>query len=262
MFDLSQIESFYPENLRVFKKNILREYLQYKILEIIYDSKYAAKLAFMGGTAIRIIHGSNRFSEDLDFDNFDLTKEEFEQITKSVHKQLKLEGYGIEIRNVFKGAFHSYISISNILYDYKISRHKEAKLMIRLDTEPQGMSYDPKNVIINKFDIFTGINVVPANILLSQKIFAILNRRRAMGRDFFDTVFLFSRVKPDFGYLKHHANITNMVELKKALLSKCEQLDFKLLARDVEPFLTNSVEIKKVLLFKDFIGDIDLNKTE
>jgi len=58
MFELSQIESFYPKPQWVFKKNILREYLQYKILDIIYDSRYASRLAFMGGTAIKIIHGS------------------------------------------------------------------------------------------------------------------------------------------------------------------------------------------------------------
>ena len=184
-------------------------------MDIIYDSKYAARLAFMGGTAIRIIHGSSRFSEDLDFDNFNLTKEEFEEITESVQKQLTLEGYAIEIRNVFKGAFYCYISIPTILYENKISQHKEEKLMVRLDTESQGITYSPQNVIINKFDVFTRINVVPTSLLLSQKIFAILNRKRAMGRDFFDTVYLFSRAKPDFDYLKRYININNMAELKK-----------------------------------------------
>jgi predicted nucleotidyltransferase component of viral defense system len=67
MLELGQIESFYPESYRAFKKNILREYLQYKILEILFDSKYANNLVFMGGTSIRIICGSNRFSEYLDF---------------------------------------------------------------------------------------------------------------------------------------------------------------------------------------------------
>lgn len=257
MLDLKQIESFYPEHFRVFKKNIIREYLQYKILEIIYDTKYAAKLAFMGGTAIRIIHGSNRFSEDLDFDNFNLSKEEFEKLIQSVQKQLMLEGYTIEVRYVFKRAFHGYISISGILYEYKISSHKEEKLMIRLDTEPQRIAYSPQNVIINKFDIFTGINVVPPNLLLSQKILAILNRKRAMGRDFFDTVYLFSRAKPDFDYLKHYANITTMAELKKSLLKKCDTLNLKLLARDVEPFLVNPGDAKKVLLFRDYIKYIE-----
>ncbi len=262
MLDLNQIESFYPEHLRAFKKNILREYLQYKILAIIYDSKYADRLAFMGGTAIRIIHGSSRFSEDLDFDNFNLTKEEFEEITKSVQKRLALEGYAIEIRNVFNGAFHCYISIPAILYENEISRHKEEKLMIRLDTEPQGISYIPQGEIINKFDVFTRIHIVPASLLLSQKIFAILNRKRAVGRDFFDVVYLFARTKPDFDYLKRKMNINNMAELIRSLLSKCDNLDFKLLSRDVEPFLVNQGDTKKVLLFRDYIKNIDPEKSE
>lgn len=257
MLDLTQIEACYPENLRVFKKNILREYLQYKILEIIFDSQYAAKLAFMGGTAIRIIHGSNRFSEDLDFDNFDLTREEFEAIAETVQKQLALEGYATEIRIIFKGAFHCYLSIPDILYEYKISRHKTEKLMIRLDTEPQGSAYAPQSTLLNKFDVFTRINVVPPALLLSQKIFAILNRKRAMGRDFFDTIYLFGRSQPDFNYLQHHLKIDDLNELKSKLLAKCDQLDFKQLARDVEPFLPHSGETKKVLFFRDFIEKLN-----
>ena len=65
MLELDQIISFYPEKLRIFKKNILREYLQYKILEIIFNSPFANKVVFMGGTALRIFYDNARFSEDL-----------------------------------------------------------------------------------------------------------------------------------------------------------------------------------------------------
>ncbi|GFP25527.1 hypothetical protein HKBW3S25_01007 [Candidatus Hakubella thermalkaliphila] len=47
MLDLKQIELFYPESLRPFKRNLLLEYLQYKILEIIFDSEFGEKLAFI-----------------------------------------------------------------------------------------------------------------------------------------------------------------------------------------------------------------------
>ena len=73
MLTLEQIEQQYPENLRGFKRSLLREYLQYKILEIIFASEYATKLVFIGGTALRIVHDNSRFSEDVDFDNFGLT---------------------------------------------------------------------------------------------------------------------------------------------------------------------------------------------
>ena len=44
MISLSQIEQYYPEKLRGFKKNILREYLQYKILEIIFSAPFGGWL--------------------------------------------------------------------------------------------------------------------------------------------------------------------------------------------------------------------------
>jgi predicted nucleotidyltransferase component of viral defense system len=80
MISLSQIEQYYPQQLRQFKRNILREYLQYKILEIIFNSRLASKLSFLGGTALRVVHDNTRFSEDLDFDNFKLSEKEFAQL--------------------------------------------------------------------------------------------------------------------------------------------------------------------------------------
>ena len=80
MLTLTEIEKNYPENLRGFKRFLLREYLQHKILQIIYDSKYANSLTFLGGTCLRIVHGNTRFSEDLDFDNFRLKEDVFESI--------------------------------------------------------------------------------------------------------------------------------------------------------------------------------------
>jgi len=37
MLNIKQIEQNYPENLRAFKKNILREYLQYKKIKMFAD---------------------------------------------------------------------------------------------------------------------------------------------------------------------------------------------------------------------------------
>jgi hypothetical protein len=51
-----EIEAYYPENLRPFKRSLMREYIQYKILEIIFGSNQAEKLSFLGGTAIRMLH--------------------------------------------------------------------------------------------------------------------------------------------------------------------------------------------------------------
>lgn len=256
MLEMNQIESYYPEHDRVYKKNILREYLQYKILDIIFSSPFANRFVFMGGTAIRIVHGQNRFSEDLDFHNFQISEKEFRELSRTIEKKMTREGYQVEIRNVLKTAYHCYISIQKILRNYNITGHHDEKLVIRFDTEPQDFEYTPDKVILNKFDVFTRINVVPVDILLAQKLVAILNRNRAMGRDFFDTIFLFSKKKPNFNYLNEKANIKSMDELKAKLIEKCENVKFENLIKDIGPFIVNPGDTKKILLFKEYVQNL------
>ncbi|MBM4386649.1 MAG: nucleotidyl transferase AbiEii/AbiGii toxin family protein, partial [Deltaproteobacteria bacterium] len=237
MLELEQIEKFYPEHLRPFRKNLLREYLQFRILEAIFDSDYCGRLAFMGGTAIHILHQGTRFSEDLDFDNLGLTKQEFEDLSSVVAKRLKREGYTLETRNVFRGAFRSYIKFQEILLRFGISRHADEKMLIQIDAEPQKFDYIPEKAILNKFDIFIRVNAVPVGMLLSQKIAAILKRKRPVGRDFYDAVYLFGRTEPDFKYLEAKAGVADIGDLKEILLKRAGELDIESLARDVEPFL-------------------------
>jgi predicted nucleotidyltransferase component of viral defense system len=258
MLDIKQIQSFYPEYLQAFRKNLLREYLQYKILEIVFDSEFGEKLRFMGGTAIRIIHSNTRFSEDIDFDNVNLSKEEFNQLAELVRRKLKLEGYVAETRNVFKNAYRCYVRVPDVLFENGLSNHKEEKLLIQLDTQPQGFTYQPDKTIINKFDVFLRINVVPPDILLAQKIYAIFGRKRTMGRDFYDTVFLLGKTKPNLEYLKLKLGIESMSDLKTELLRKCEELDFGHLASDVGPFLFVPNDSKKVLFFPDYVRGMDM----
>jgi len=109
MLDFQQIKDQYPENLQRFERAILREYLQYKVLQAIFDSKYASKLAFLGGTALRIVYGNNRFSEDIDLDNFGLTWSEFEEVIQKIKQFMALEGFEVEVRKVTKGAYRCYL---------------------------------------------------------------------------------------------------------------------------------------------------------
>ena len=137
MLDLQLILSFYPEELQPFQTNILREYLQYKILESVFRSKYGFRLSFMGGTCIHIIHGSPRFSEDLDFDNRGLTLEDFGDLAIRVKKDLQLEGYSVELTTKFNHAYHAHFRFPSILYESGLSGHKQQKMLIQIDTEPQ-----------------------------------------------------------------------------------------------------------------------------
>lgn len=256
MLSLKNIEQYYPDNQKPFKRNILREYLQYKILEIIFNSKYAHDVIFLGGTALRIIYNNNRFSEDLDFDNFKLTEEQFADLASEVKKGLELQGYEVEIKNVFKGAYRSYIRMPNVLFDNDMSSLKEEKIMIQIDTVPHTFEYKKDTKILNKFDVFTQIFTTPIDILLSQKIYAALNRSRAKGRDFFDIVFLFPQTKPNYEYLEKKIGIKNSSELKEALLAKTADFDFDDLAKDIEPFLINGDDSRKVKMFREYITSL------
>ena len=121
MISMAQIEQYYPEYLRGFKRNLLREYLQYKILDIVFNSRFAGQLSFIGGTALRIVHENTRFSEDLDFDNFQLSEDGFVTMTGEIQKGLKREGYDVEIRNVLKTAFRCYIKLPQVLFEHAMS---------------------------------------------------------------------------------------------------------------------------------------------
>lgn len=259
MLALSEIEKNYPDNLRVFKRFILREYLQYKLLQIIFDSKYAHQLIFLGGTCLRIVHGNTRFSEDLDFDNFQLKEDIFEDISNIIKKQLGQEGYSVEMRTVYKGAYHCYIRFPGLLYQEGLSGHLEEKILIQLDTEPQHFKFEPEKYILNRFDVFTQIFITPLNILLAQKFYAILNRDRNKGRDFYDVIFILSKIdSPDYDYLNGKVNISNAKDLKDRIAEKCDKIDMKEMANDVRPFLFDPSDAKKVVLFKDYINQVKL----
>ncbi len=253
MLTLDEIKQFYTEDLHSFDRFLLREYLQYKILEIVFDSAYGNKLCFIGGTCLRIVHNNNRFSEDLDFDNFNLSKEDFEAIADIIKRQLELDGYEIEMRNVFKGAFHCYIRFPKILHESGLSGHLEEKILIQLDTEPQHFEFEPEAYILNKFDVFTSILTTPIDILLAQKFYAICNRNRPKGRDFFDVLFLLPKTKPNYNYLQQKMDISDGKALKEKVLEVCAGINFQELTQDVSPFLFHSKDEKRIALFADYI---------
>ena len=257
MLSLTEIRKFYPESLQHAGEFLLREYLQYKLLELLYESEYAGSLVFLGGTCLRMIHGNQRFSEDLDFDNRQPDKNDFVEIPKLIKKGLELEGYKTELKVVHGGAFHCYIRFPGILYDEGLSGYKEQKILVRLDTEPQEYAFTPDKILLNKFDVFTEIYTTPLPLLLAQKYFTVLNRKRNKGRDFYDIVFLNSRdVQPDFGYLSKKAGIKNWNELKKVVLEHCSGLDMDKMATDVAPFLFRANDAKKVSRFPELIRQL------
>ncbi|MFQ5615547.1 MAG: nucleotidyl transferase AbiEii/AbiGii toxin family protein, partial [Anaerolineales bacterium] len=212
----------------------MREYLQYKILESLFAHKTSAKLTFIGGTAIRIIHNSQRFSEDLDFDSKDLSASEFLTLVARLEKELTRLGLKTSIRTVTNHAFHAYIKFSDILYDLNLSPLRDEKLHIRIDSVDQGVAYTPSIVTLDKFDVYKNIRAAPAEMLLAMKLLAILNRKRDKGRDYFDAAFLTSRgIRPDLSFLQHKLNVQTTGDVQKRLVAHIGAVALEKLAQEV-----------------------------
>ena len=141
-----------------------------------------------------------------------------------------------------------------MIYSEGLSGYKEEKILIQLDTEPQLFSFIPEKVILNKFDVFTQINITPLDLLLAQKFYTIINRKRNKGRDFFDVVFLLSLIKsPDYNYLWQKIKVNNAKKLKELVLKKCASIDMQQMADDVAPFLFDTSDLNKVKLFTEYL---------
>jgi len=134
---------------------------------------------------------------------------------------------------------------------------KNEKILIQVGTEPHDFVYTPDKVFLNKFDVFTQIAVTPSDILLAQKIYALLNRKRAKGRDIYDVIFLLQKTKPNYDYLKQKAGLADSQTLKKKVRKHLKGLNLKELAKDVEPFLFQPSDSKKSF-FAEYIQQVEI----
>ena len=191
------------------KFNILREYLQAYILRIMHTEGMFQAAAFLGGTALRFLHGLPRFSEDLDFSVSGEKTYSFVDIIKKIRHELILAGYEISISyNEKKTVQHAFIGFAGLLHEAEISPYREQKISIKveIDTKP------PKGAILKTYvvDKYFPISFLSYDIssLFAGKLHALLRRKYTKGRDFFDLGWYLSRWK----------DITpNIILLKNAL---------------------------------------------
>ncbi|MDF1560224.1 MAG: nucleotidyl transferase AbiEii/AbiGii toxin family protein [Bacteroidales bacterium] len=265
MISFDEIKTFFGDSIRrnpSWFEYILKEYFHYRFLDIIFSSEYASKLCFIGGSSLRILHNIQRFSEDLDFDCFNLSREEFINLTDKLIGRLRQEGVKIEAEDKGKdlklAAFRRNIIFPGLLFELGFTGHREKKLLIKIECEPHNYAYEPLKPIIQKFDVFTQIFTPSTAILLSMKTGAVLERGK--GRDYYDFIFLSGITEPDFGYLKEKFEISNHIQLYESILKSCETTDFELKSRDFEKLVFDSAETRKIMLFKEYIRQ-KLNKS-
>lgn len=251
MVSVEELLAYYPPKLYNYQKWILREYLQYLILQTIFSNSYANKLCFIWWTSLRIWYNSQRFSEDLDFDNWWLSEAEFEDISKQVESMLIWEWFQVNISLIYKWAFHCIIKIPQLLYENNLWSMPTENLTIKIDTVSQWFEYESDKKIIQNFWLVFPLNIASESTLLSMKLNAFFSRVK--WRDIFDIVYLIWRVKsPNRDILKQAQNISSPDELHERILSRLNELDLNRLQQDVKPFLFDPNN-QSVILFPEII---------
>jgi len=252
MLTVEQIAGHFPPPLRQRNpRGMLVGYLQYELLDSLFKNHAASALSFIGGTAIRILHDSDRFSEDLDFDNFRLSFAQFEELLKTACRDMQYKGFLVEYRIVEKGAWHCYIRFPEILHRAGLASDAGRKILIRIDSEEKERLYEPKKAFLNKFAVYRQILAAPAGILLAQKMMTVLYRKREKGRDLYDVSFLTGFADPDFDYIGRIIGL-DREEFLNRFDERLSELDLNFLARDVEPFLFSTEQQGRIVTFRDY----------
>lgn len=232
------------------KLNIMREYLQAYILRIMHDEGVFRSTAFLGGTALRFLYNLPRFSEALDFSLTEDKQYALVDLADKIKQELKLAGYDISITyNDEKTVQYAFVNFENLMYEAKISPHKEQKFStkIEIDTNPpQGAIL--KTDIVN---IYFPISFLSYDIssLFAGKLHALLNRKYTKGRDLFDLGWYLSRWKDISPNITLLQNALKQTSWEKEMPSKntwrdflytvVEGTDWQKVKQDVENFLEN-----------------------
>ena len=189
--------------------NALREILQYMALLGLWRAKFFEHAAFYGGTALRVLHGLDRYSEDLDFSLIrpdasfslgiygDALQREISSFGFHISFERREKTQASAIESAFLKA-NTYQQLIMIEADRALlgELHPSQKLKIRLevDTDPPGGFETETRYILQPIPFFVRVYCLPD--LFAGKIHAVLCRRwktRVKGRDWYDLAWYLGR---------------------------------------------------------------------
>ena len=230
-------------------RNLVREYLQARILGSLQSSGAMLSLAFHGGTALRFLYQYERFSEDLDFAlERKIESYDFRQILKAIRNDLTPEGYDIQLKlNDKKTVQSAFIRFSGLLYELGLSPHADQVLAVKIEVDtnpPAGAKLETS--VVRRFQLLQ-LQHHDKSSLFAGKLHALLQRSYTKGRDFFDLFWYLSA--PNFpepnlimlnnalrqsGWTKPALNEKNW---QSALQERLKTVDWEKAISDVKPFL-------------------------
>lgn len=261
-------------------ENALKEIIQEIALLGLWRSKFFEKAAFYGGSALRILYGLDRFSEDLDFSlletdiHFSINK-----YCKAVTDELSSFGFHVTVQSKTKNtvtnidsAFVKTNTLNNLItidipesFTDRLHSGKLLKIKLEIDTDPPGHFKTEAKYIFQPIPF--SINTFTLPHLFAGKMHAILCRtwqNRVKGRDWYDLVWyvgkgvtislkhLESRMRQT-GHLKEKETLTEPA-LKQLLYKQISNTDFSQAVNDIQPFIKDSSRLE--IWSKDFFNAV------
>ncbi len=249
--------------------NALKEIFQEISLLGLWRAKFYEKAAFYGGTALRILHGLDRFSEDLDFSllrpekSFELTsynqaiKDELNSFGFEVNVETKVKNINSNIESAFiKAETKKQLILINISSDItnRIHRMNNIKIKMEIDTNPPGKFTTENKILLQPIPFSIKTYTLPD--LFAGKIHALLCRpwqQRVKGRDWYDFVWYINRnTSVHLTHLKERLIQTNAWKrnnkfsrenLYEMLISKINETDFENAKKDILPFIKDKQSV-------------------
>lgn len=163
------------------EQNVRREYLQHLFLRYLYKQKGADRIYFKGGTALRIIYHSPRFSEDLDFSTSLKSVSFLEKIIIGTLSEIEREGIETEIKEAKKTSGGYLAEVAFALNGVAVN--------ILLEISLRNIGKAGQTVVVaGDFVPSYVIEQLQEQQLIDEKMQALFSRRKP--RDFFDLYFI------------------------------------------------------------------------
>ena len=252
------------------KKNGIKEVVQEIVLCGLSRAGFFKEAAFYGGTALRIFHGLDRFSEDLDFSlmapnpGFDLPRylPALERELAAYGFNFKVEDRAKAIDSDIRSAFLKGNTREHMLVFYaderlarSFSGNDTIKIKFEVDTTPPAFAtFERKYRLL---PIPYEVNLYDMPSLFAGKLHAVICRAwksRVKGRDLYDYVFYLSQGTPvnlrhlnarlvDSGFDGAREDMT-LGEIKDILHRRFESIDYDQARQDVLPFIKNPAAVE------------------
>lgn len=235
------------------RRHLLREEMQHLILKTLAQVGFFEDFAFVGGTALRILYGLRRFSEDLDFSALPgkAGSVSVARYFTNAAVMLKDLGFLVRCKNKFQGAVQSsFLSFRDLLWRIDSAAPKNMVLAIRVEADCNPPNHAVATASAVQKTYLYNVRHFDLPSLFAGKLHALLCRKYAKGRDWYDFVWYRTRRVPVNGQLlaaaylqtqKKELKVTSG-ELDNQLKKRIKELDLSQIKRDAIPFLEDASE--------------------